>query len=214
MSSEIFHNPDSTKKFSWVAVLFVVTLITSNLMASKLVVFGSLILPASVILYPVCFMLGCVLAEGWGGGKARQVILMGFVANAILVVFTNIAVLMYFEPELYGGQTSFQAVYQGLPRILFASFVAYLVSEICTAFFAKGIRKLALSRHLFVRVIGAVVVGQAFDTPLFMLIAFYGVVQDVVLAPMMLAYFGIKVLVGAVLTPMVYVAVHWVKHHG
>jgi uncharacterized integral membrane protein (TIGR00697 family) len=211
MSTELFHNPDSTRKFTWIAMLFVVALIASNLMACKLVVLGSLLLPASVILFPFCIILGNVLAEVWGVGKARQVILMGFVGNAILVVFMIAATSMPYNTELWLAETHFQMVYHAVPRILLASFIAYLVGEICNTFALKLIKKTVWSHHFFVRAIGSTVIGQIFDTAIFVLIAFGEMRVD--LLQMILAYYGVKVLIATLVgTPLAYVAVNWARN--
>src|SRR3989337_2876731 len=48
------------------------TLIVSNIIAVKLVELLGLTLPAAVILFPVVYILGDVLTEVYGYGRARQ----------------------------------------------------------------------------------------------------------------------------------------------
>lgn len=213
MSTELTFQPDSKNKFTWLAVLFAVILITSNLMASKLAVFGPLVLPSAVILYPFCFILSSVVAEVWGFGKARQVILMGFAANAFLVVFINISVYMPYVTDLFQGQSSYAMVYQAVPRILFASFIAYLVGEFCNAFVLTKMKKMFSSHHLYVRIIASTLIGQVFDTGLFIMVAFYTMMPTPALLQMMLAHYIVKVLIGSIIgTPLAYVTVHWARN--
>ncbi|MCL1790568.1 MAG: queuosine precursor transporter [Peptococcaceae bacterium] len=213
MSKDTSFRIDSTSKFAWLSVLFVVILITSNLMAGKLAVFGFVLLPAAVFLYPFCFIVGAVLTEVWGVGKARQVILMGFVANLVLVIFTNAAIYLPFEQTVWKDQASYTMIYQAVPRILFASFVGYLVGEFVNAYVMTWMKRLVSTNRLYVRVIASILVGQVCDTGLFIMIAFYGIMPTGALLKMMLVHYLVKVLIGSVIgTPLVYIMVHWARN--
>jgi len=204
-------NHELDNKFTIIAVLFVTVLMTSNLMATKLVAFGPLVLPAAVILYPFSFTLGDILAEVWGFRRARQVIGMGFAANVLLVLFTNIAVVMPF-PSFWSAQEGFQLVFQAVPRVLLASFSGYLLGELSNAYVLDKMKTMPGSRHLFIRTIGSTIVGMVFDTGVFIFIAFYGAVPNSVLWQMMIAQYVVKVLIEAFIgTPLAYLGVRWVR---
>ncbi|MDR2736908.1 MAG: queuosine precursor transporter [Gracilibacteraceae bacterium] len=213
MSTDTSFRPDSTSKLTWLSVLFAAILITSNLMAGKLIAFGNVVLPAAVILFPFCFIVVSVIAEVWGFGKARQVILMGFVANLVLVVFTNIAIYLPFEPMIWRDQASYTMIYQAVPRIFFASFVGYLAGEFVNAFVLTWMKRMVFANRLYIRVIASMVVGQAFDSGLFIMIAFYGIMPVNALLKMMVVHYLAKVLIGSVVgTPLVYGAVQWARN--
>jgi len=60
--------------FTPVTAVFVTCLIISNIIAVKLAAFGSLYLPAAVIIFPLSYIFGDVLTEVYGYARARQVI--------------------------------------------------------------------------------------------------------------------------------------------
>ena len=70
-----------------VSALFVTVLLTSNLIAVKLVAFGPLTLPAAVVVFPLSYLFGDVLTEVYGYAVARRVIWLGFASNLVFVLF-------------------------------------------------------------------------------------------------------------------------------
>ncbi len=66
-------------------------------------------------------------------------------------------------------------------------------------------------RHLWTRTIGSTVVGQGIDSLIFYPLAFYGVWDSDTLLTVLLTQFALKVAWEALLTPVTYAAVAWLK---
>lgn len=206
MNEKIFN------KFTIVTTLFVMLLIISNLLATKMIMVLGFVLPAAVIVYPFCFMVGDVLTEVWGFKIAKKVIWLGFFMNLLLIIFTNIAIPLTY-PEFWKGQEHFQFIFGAIPRIVLASFIGYLVGELSNSWLLELIKKITNGKWLFIRTIGSSMVGQIFDTVLFITIAFYGTIPNEVLITMVIAQYIFKVLCEALAgTPLAYGLVRWVKH--
>jgi uncharacterized integral membrane protein (TIGR00697 family) len=198
-------------KREMMSAAFVVTLLISNILAMKLIVVGAMILPAAVIIYPFCFMVGDVLTEVWGYGYARKVIYAGFVANLGLVLFTYLGGLLPAAPT-WQGQEAYMALFGLIPRIVVASFVGYLLGELVNSWSLEKIKQATGPRLLFVRTIGSTVAGQILDTVIFIGIAFYGIVPTPVLLTMILSQYIVKVGLEALAgTPLAYLLVNWAR---
>ena len=75
---------------------FITVLLTSNIIAVKLIHIGTLpfqflgsdlvFLPAATVVFPISYILGDVLTEVYGFRVARGVIWLGFACNALLVL--------------------------------------------------------------------------------------------------------------------------------
>lgn len=205
------HSSNPFNKFTIVTSFYITLLIISNLMATKMVTFWGLVLPAAVIAYPFCFMLGDVLTEVWGYKNAKKVIWMGFFANFLLVIWTNIGVYMPF-PSFWQGQDHYQFIFNAVPRITLASFAGYIFGELSNSWSLEFIRKFTGEKLLFVRTIGSSVVGQVLDTVFFFVIAFYGTMPNDVLISMMIAQYLFKVACEALGgTPLAYLLIKWAK---
>ena len=75
--------------FVIIAAVFVTCLITSNILAVKLISVADLILPAAIIIFPLSYIIGDVLTEVYGYREARRVIWLGFACNLLAVVINT-----------------------------------------------------------------------------------------------------------------------------
>ena len=115
-----------------IAAVFVTALITSNIIAVKLVVILGQVLPAAIILFPLSYIIGDVLTEVYGYSVARRVIWLGFLCNLMAVgAIWGGGLLPAVDPEV---GSAYDRLLGYAPRILGASFVAYLVGEFTNAF--------------------------------------------------------------------------------
>jgi queuosine precursor transporter len=197
-------------RFIACTALFVTCLLTANTIAAKLVTLGGLTLTAGVVIFPISYVLGDVLTEVWGYAAARRVIWLGFACNALMVA----AVWLGGElpaASFWKGQAAYQEILGQAPRILLASFAAYLVGEFANAFVLAKLKIATEGRWLWMRTIGSTVVGQALDSLVFVVLAFAGAVPAGVLAGIVGAQWAVKVAYEAAATPLTYAAVAWLK---
>jgi uncharacterized integral membrane protein (TIGR00697 family) len=196
--------------FLIIACLFVTCLIVSNIVAAKLAVIAGLVLPAAVILFPVSYILGDVLTEVYGYARARQVIWLGFACNLLAVAFIALAGALP-AAGFWDGQEAFQRILGQTPRILAASFAAYLVGEFVNAYVLARLKVATGGRMLWLRTIGSTLIGQALDSAIFMTVAFAGILSGSELAAAAIAQWLFKSVYEAAATPLTYLAVGFLK---
>lgn len=197
-------------RFLACTALFVTCLLTANTIAAKLIVVGGLVLTAGIVIFPISYIVGDVLTEVWGYGAARRVIWLGFACNALMVAAVWLGGALPAAP-FWRGQDAYDEILGHTPRILLASFAAYLVGEFANAFVLARLKIATGGRWLWVRTIGSTVVGQALDSVVFVTLAFAGTVPAGVLAGIVGAQWAIKVAYEAAATPLTYAAVAWLK---
>jgi uncharacterized integral membrane protein (TIGR00697 family) len=197
-------------RFVGCAVLFVTCLLTSNVIAVKLITMGGLVLPVAILIFPISYIVTDVLTEVWGYAAARRVIWLGFMCNALMVGAIWTAGEIPSAP-FWQGQVAWVETLGQTPRILAASFTAYLIGEFANAFVLAKLKVFTGGRWLWLRTIASTVVGQGLDSAVFISLAFAGVVPAPVLARMVSGQWGIKVLYEAAATPLTYAVVRWLK---
>lgn len=190
--------------------LFVTCLLTANIIAAKLVVVGGLTLTAGIVIFPISYVLGDVLTEVWGYAATRRVIWLGFACNALMVLAIWLGGELPAAP-FWRGELAYQEILGHTPRILMASFVAYLIGEFANAFVLAKLKIATQGRWLWVRTIGSTVVGQALDSVVFVTLAFAGIVPAGALAGIVAGQWLVKVAYEAAATPLTYAAVAWLK---
>jgi uncharacterized integral membrane protein (TIGR00697 family) len=199
-----------SQRFVALVALFVAALVASNLIAVKLVAFGALVLPAAVILFPITYILGDVFTEVYGLGAARRAIWLGFFANLLVVVAIWIAGALPAAGFWEGGD-AWNAILGQAPRILAASFIAYLMGEFANAYVLARMKAATQGRHLWMRTIGSTIVGQGLDSAVFLTIAFAGILPPAALATAIVTQWLFKTTYEALATPLTYAVVGYLK---
>jgi uncharacterized integral membrane protein (TIGR00697 family) len=209
----------SYKYYHLVVAVLGTTLIVSNIIAVKLISVANLTLPAAVILFPVAYIIGDVLTEVYGYAKAREAIWIGFGCNLSAVAAIWLAGLLPPDPAwsavgLSGpaeAQRAYDAILGFTPRLLAASFIAYLAGEFLNAYVLARLKVRTGGRYLWARTIASTLLGQGVDSLLFISIAFYGVIPASILLSAIVAQWAVKSGFEAIATPLTYLVVNALK---
>jgi len=196
--------------FVVVAALFITALITSNITAVKLVSVAGQIVPAGLLIFPVSYIMGDVLTEVYGYRYARLVIWLGFGCNLLAVAAIWGGQVLPPAPD-WEAQDAYARILGYTPRLLGASFAAYLVGEFVNSFILAKMKIATRGRWLWSRTIGSTVVGQALDSLIFISLAFGGTVPLGILIRIVVTQWLAKVIYETAATPLTYMVVGWLK---
>lgn len=205
-----FHSGYYSAWFLLVAALFITCLITANIIAVKLISVAGLVLPAAVIIFPISYIVGDVLTEVYGYQRARQIIWLGFICNLIAVIAIWLGGLLPPAP-FWDGQAAYRQILGYTPRLLAASFLAYLVGEFANAFVLAKLKIATGGRWLWTRTIGSTLVGQGLDSLVFITLAFVGTIPLSGLALAVVTQWLAKSAYEAAATPLTYAVVGFLK---
>jgi uncharacterized integral membrane protein (TIGR00697 family) len=100
---------------------------TANITAVKLVSVLGLILPAAVVVFPISYIAGDVLTEVYGFRQARRVDLLGFFCNCSPCSPSGWGCPA--RRPFWDAQGAYERILGYVPRLLVASFLAYLIGE-------------------------------------------------------------------------------------
>ena len=201
---------DYSTWFVSIVAIFITCLITANIVAVKLVEIYGFVLPAGTIIFPISYIFGDVLTEVYGYRQARRVIWLGFFCNLIVVVAIWIAQLLP-PASFWGGQKAYERILGYTPRLLAASFFAYLVGEFANSFILAKLKIATKGRWLWTRTIGSTLVGEGLDSLVFMIFAFAGTIPMAALLLAILTQWLVKSAYEAVATPITYMVVNFLK---
>jgi uncharacterized integral membrane protein (TIGR00697 family) len=215
MSQDQQANDTHPKHSHWFVVLvalFITCLITANIIAVKLISIFGLVVPVAIIIFPISYILGDVLTEVYGYHQARRVIWLGFFCNLILVVAIWLGQLLP-AASFWDGQTAYERILGYAPRILAASFLAYLLGEFSNSFVLAKMKIATNGRWLWTRTIGSTLVGQGLDSLVFITLAFVGTIPLAALVSAILTQWLGKSMYEAALTPLTYKVVNFLKRY-
>ena len=197
--------------FDYVMAAFVAILLLSNLIgASKLASVQGFTFGAGILFFPVSYVLGDVLTEVYGYANARRCVWAGFAA-LLFMAFMSWVVIKLPAAAGWDGQAAYESVFGNTWRIVAASMLAFWAGEFVNSFVLAKLKILTAGKHLWTRTIGSTVFGQAVDSLIFYPIAFLGIWSNAQVLTVMVTNWGLKVLWEALLTPVTYAVVGWLK---
>jgi hypothetical protein len=109
------------------------------------------------------------------------------------------------------NQPAYDSILGATPRILGASFLAYLLGEFANTMIMSRLKVKMAGRHLWLRAIGSTLIGQGLDSAVFITIAFAGVMPTGVLLGAVVTQWLVKSAYEALATPLTYAIVALLK---
>ncbi len=207
-----------------VVALLATSLVVSNIIAVRLIALRlsdaiELTLPAAIVLFPVAYIVGDVLTEVYGYPAARRGIWIAFGCNLVAVIAIWLAGVLppasfwtagvYENPEQ--ADQAYRAILGFTPRLLVASFLAYLIGEFLNSFVLAKMKVRTEGRYLWMRTIGSTIIGQGADSLIFITVAFYGILPTSALMTAVVSQWLVKSAYEALATPITYWVVNALK---
>jgi uncharacterized integral membrane protein (TIGR00697 family) len=204
------HKEGYSLSFVVVVALFITALITANITAVKLLGVFGLVLPAGILVFPISYICGDVLTEVYGYRVARRVIWLGFFCNLLAVVAIYLGGILPAAP-FWQDQQAYETILGYTPRLLVASFLAYLVGEFANSYVLAKMKVATGGRWLWSRTIGSTLVGQGLDSLVFIVLAFVGTIPLWAMISAIVAQWLVKSAYEALATPLTYLVVNRLK---
>ena len=183
------------------AVLFVTTLLVSNIVSVKIVSVGWLIFDAGTVLFPLAYIVGDIITEVYGYRRMRRLIYNG-VAALMLMTLTFWVVQLLPADSSWTGQTAFESTLGVVWRLAIGSVVALFVGEIMNAYVMGRMKVASRGRGLWRRMVSSSLAGNALDTAIFSTIAFAGTMPMTSFWQLIVTVFLIKMAVEIMVSPL------------
>lgn len=205
--------------YDLIVAAFVTVLLCANLIGAAkaaqldLPWVGTVTFGAGVLFFPISYLFGDILTEVYGYAHDRRAVWCGFAALAFASIMAAVVLTLppapgEFNTQLQGG---LDLVFGNTWRIVAGSMVAFWAGSLANSFVLAKMKIWSGGRHLWMRTIGSTAVGEAVDSSLFYVIAFYGLwPTDQIILVAITQYFlktGWEVLA----TPLTYRLVAWLK---
>jgi uncharacterized integral membrane protein (TIGR00697 family) len=133
----------------------------------------------------------------------------GFVALLVVCLLVQIS-LVWPRAPFWEHDQAYQTILGSTPRIIVASFAAYLLSQFHDVWAFHFWKSKTGAQHLWLRNNLSTVASQFIDSIVFIAIAFYGVLP---IGPLIMGQWIIKLSISLLDTPVVYTIV-WMLRRG
>lgn len=184
--------------------LYITFVVVAQILAAKIsefnLGFAVFYVPAGVIVFSITYLLTDVVNERFGRKETHRMIFLAFVSQVSMALFFWIGVKMNAAP-FWGLQESWAQIFNLIPRITFASWVAFLISENFDAVVYDWFKRITGGKHLWMRNFLSSLPSLALDSVIFITIAFWGIAP---LGALILGQITVKWIVGLIDVPFMY----------
>lgn len=171
-----------------------------------------LIFGTGILFFPISYVFGDILTEVYGYARSRRVIWAGFGALIFASIMSTVIVHMPSAPG-WDMQPVYERIFGNTWRITLSSLVAFWAGEFANSFVLAKMKLQSQGRFLWMRTIGSTIAGEAVDSLIFYPLAFLGADgwTPASVMQVMLSNYLMKVLWEAVMTPLTYKIVNFLK---
>ncbi|MFA6279481.1 MAG: queuosine precursor transporter [Bdellovibrionales bacterium] len=198
------------KHFDVVACLYICALITTWVTVPKLFMVGDFVFPACILVYPLTCIFGDTLTEVYGFDRTRRLIWMGFVCGLMFLFFTQLSIILPPATD-FKLQEAFAAINGQMPRIVLASFTAYLCCEFTNSYIMSKMKVWSRADNFPLRAVASTLVAQLVDSAVFFVMAFAGSMPSGVLTKLVVTAWLAKTLYETLFLPLTTLAVRRLK---
>lgn len=198
---------------SYMFILIALYALVMNIFVVKQFTLFGMAITGGNAMYGAIFLLTDLLSEHYGKKVAFKAVAVGFLSMLFFVIVTQL-IIAFVPNEHDFAHGALVTLFSVIPRILFGSFLAYLIAQNLDVFLYNKIREWTKGRFLFLRNNGSTIVSQFVDSIIFTAVGltafsflpFEGIIPtEIFWEVAMLTYF-IKVVIAVVDTPFIYLS--------
>lgn len=193
----------------------VFSLLLANIQGPKLTMIFGLQTSMGVILYSSIYFSTDLLSEKYGRAEAQRAVFLGFTVSVMLVLLSQLSLLYLPSTDpntaMYAlnVHNATATLFDYTPRFVFGSLIAYLISQSFDVWVFHRIKDMTQGRYLWLRNTGSTLLSQLFDTLIYGLIVWWGIVDLATALQLAGAKYVFKFMIAVIDTPFIYAARAW-----
>lgn len=201
----------NARYYPQLAMVFIALLLTANVVGEKpLQFFGSIVLPAGLMLFPLTYLIGDLLTEVYGFKASRRVIWVGMLCNLFMAGACQLSIHFPYLAT-WEKQEAYALILGTSSRLMVVSVFTYFVGELLNAYVVATLKARMQGRFFWVRALLGNWLGEGVETALFIPLAFGGSMPQAELLRFGLFYYAFKVSYAFVAMPAASWVAGWLK---
>lgn len=178
----------------YLTLTYSMIIVLANWFDPRLIRIFGLTTDAGTLIFPLSFLLSNLITEVYGYKYARRTIWCGFIFNLFFILYGQLVIHMP-NPNFTTNNAIFDTLLTINSRIIFASFVSYLISESFNSYLIAKTKIKTQGRYMGGRFLLATFLASGLDSVIFTTIAFYKTIPDSDFITMMITMWFIKVFI-------------------
>ncbi|MEM1244363.1 MAG: queuosine precursor transporter [Pseudomonadota bacterium] len=158
--------------YAVLCLAFILTILISNIVTQKITQFHWLIFDIGTLLFPLAYVINCMVSEIYGYQHAKKMIWLSFLTNSLMILLFQLVLLMP-EATSFKNQIPYAEVFSMVPRIFVASVLASFFGEFTNAWVLSKLKIILQGDYIKTRMFAATAVGFFIDSTIFSFVAFF-----------------------------------------
>ncbi len=196
----LFKNFGKYGLYIWMCILVVL----SNIQTIKITEIFGLSISLGNISYGAIFLTTDILNEKYGKKATYNAIKMSFISMIIFSLLMSL--FLKYEPGKSDfSQDALTTIFSYMPRITFASLIAYVMSQLCDAniynYLKVKYNKVWISNNV------STIISQMIDTVIFSFVSFVGIISLKEIITLIFTMISVKWIIALLDTPFILLAI-------
>lgn len=195
--------------YTWVAIGTII----ANIQVIKTIDIFTISATLGNVMFASIYLATDILNDIYGRKIAKKAVWLGFASTFIMIVVMQVS--LAFQPsDVDMAQDALQSIFNVVPRIAFASIIAYIIGQHVDVFVFSMIKKVFYTDRTFIiRAYGSTALSSIVDTALFVIIAFAGSLPNGVVFEIFVTTYLLKLLSTILNVPFGYWAKSLYRRH-
>lgn len=195
-----------SRKNAWVYATIVVNLLLISVFGQKLIEVWGFVTNVGTVYYASVFFAIYLLLENGTRAHVIRALSIGALSVAAFTVLLVLVVAMQSHPETATLDAMMRGVFGNAPRFALASLAGFVLAQVINTTLYLTSREEPAQIHWWLRSLVIMLIAQLVDSIVFFTIAFWGVVATPLVAESMAVGYVVKVLIGALSLPLIYMS--------
>jgi len=195
-------------KMSWLVITAIVSYaiiaISTDMFANKMLDICGLTLAGGILMIPFSFTIRDLIHKLIGFDNVKKVVWITAIVN--LLIAALLIVLDLIPSAVPGQQEAWHAVMGASWRVIIASFIAQLVSDLGNTYVYQWVWNKLGKKHIWLRTVISNIPATFLDSALFSYIAFWGVLEPSIIWASVVSAFIVKYALSLIATPLTYLS--------
>jgi len=181
---------------------YAIIAIASDIFANKMLNIGGLSLAGGILLIPFSFTIRDLIHKLVGFESVKKIVWATAIVNLAVAA---LMILLDAMPSVIEGQNeAWHALMGASWRVIIASFLAQLISDLSNTYVYERIYQKFGKKHIWLRTIISNLPATLLDSAVFSYVAFLGVLPEDVILWSVISSFVVKYVISIIATPMAY----------
>ncbi len=194
----------------FVVVLYVMTTIASLVLTNKIIVIHGFLISACLIVFPLIFFLGDIVAEIYGYRVTQKIIFYSLLGAAIFSVLM-FGVIQIPSPNFYNNSKAYHQVFEMSMKFMVVGFFAIWIGTIVNSFMIVRWKFLVAGRYFWLRSIGSSAVGELVNSLVAFPLGFGGILTIKQIVNLLVVSYVLKLIYAIICAPIGGLIVYYIK---